>query len=71
MWVDLCESSLCERYFAVVAESVFIDLEVISGPAVLLDSVLFGEAEAPAYIIVPDDGPAGEAGIWVEGGGVF
>ena len=69
--VDLCELALCERDFAVVAEAVGVDEQVVFWPVVCPNRVFLGVAELATYIVIFDDGPAGLAGIGVEERGIF
>ena len=69
--VDFCEFSLGERDFAVVAELVFIDGQLVPRPMVGLYGIFIGEAELAADIIILDDWPAGLAGVASEGGGIL
>jgi len=61
---------LGEWDFAVIAELVFVDVRRPGGGGVGVDVRAGGEAELAAYIVFFYDGPAGLAGIKVEGGGI-
>jgi hypothetical protein len=69
--VDLCELALCEGDFAVVAEAVSIDGQGVFWPVVFFNGIVVGVAELAAGVIFFYGGPAGLAGVAVDGRGVF
>jgi len=69
--VNFCELAVGKRDFTVIAEAVFINRKLISRPVVPLDTVLVYVTELAAGIAFLDDGPAGLAGIGIEGRRVF
>ena len=68
--VDFCEPTLCEWYFAVIAEVVGVDGEVVFRGRVGIDVIFKSEAEAAADIAIFDDGPASKACIEGEERGI-
>lgn len=70
-WIDFDEPVFSEWYFAVVAESVGVDGQVVVWPVAGLDIALVREAEGTAYVVRFDNGPAGKAGIEVDSRGIF
>lgn len=58
-------------YAAVIAESIGVDGQVVSRPAVRVDMFRIYKAEAATYIIIFDDRPASLASSAVEGGRIF
>ena len=62
--IDLRIPALRQRDFAIIAEPVFIDGQLVFEPTVV---DMFGPAaaKAAAEIFLPDDGPAGKARLGI------
>ena len=69
--VNLCELAAGKVYFAVIAEAVDVNWQVVFRPAVRVDMFRIYKAEAATYIIIFDDRPASLASSAVEGGRIF
>ena len=77
--VNLCELAAGKVYFAVIAEAVDVNWQVVFRPAVRVDMFRIYKAdlsairvaEAATYIIIFDDRPASLAGAAVEGGRIL
>jgi len=69
--VNFCEPPFSERDFAVIAEQVSIDGQLVPRPVVGVDGIIIREAELAAYIVLFDDRPAGLARIKLNGRGVL
>ena len=57
--------------FAVIAEAVFVDWQVVFRPIVGVDVIFVGEAELATNVGLFDDWPACAACSSVQGGGIF
>ena len=69
--VNLCELTFRKRDFAIIAEAVGVNGQVAFRPAVFIQGIPIGVAEAAAYIIVFDSRPARVACAAVEDGWIF
>jgi len=69
--VNFCKLAARERYFAVIAELVGINRQLVFRPVVGRYLIFGGVSELAAYIVFFDGRPAGTAGCAVHGRWIF